>query len=122
MKRVSGTNGLRWTSQSCPSWRRDVLTPLIVAVIVVAASFGASDSSAQNSKPQEYEVKATYLYNFARFVEWPAVAVEAKGNSFDVCVLGQDPSAPTLHAAVPAQPITATAVPARPVSKPHQPP
>ncbi len=120
MKRVSGTNGLRWTSQSCPSWRRDVLTPLIVAVIVVAASFGASDSSAQNSKPQEYEVKATYLYNFARFVEWPAVAVEAKGNSFDVCVLGQDPFGPTLDAVVAGETIAGKAVAARRVSKPQE--
>jgi hypothetical protein len=95
--------------------RRDVLTPLIVAVIAVAASFGAS---AQNSKPQEYEVKATYLYNFARFVEWPAVAVEAKGNSFDVCVLGQDPFGPTLDAVVAGETIAGKAVAARRVSKP----
>ena len=119
MKRVSGTKRLRWTLQSCLSWYRDALTQIIVAVILVAASIGASDLSAQNSKPQEYEVKATYLYNFARFVEWPAVAVEAKGNSFDVCVLGQDPFGPTLDAVVAGETIAGKTVSAKRVSKPQ---
>ena len=53
---------------------------------------------AQHSKPTEYEVKATYLYNFSRFVEWPAKAAQAESASFAICVLGQDPFGPALNA------------------------
>lgn len=36
-------------------------------------------------------MKAVYLYNFGRFVQWPVSAASAKHDSFDVCVLGDDP-------------------------------
>jgi hypothetical protein len=44
---------------------------------------------AQQGRPEEYQVKAAYLYNFGRFVEWPATAVNNK--PFTICVLGHDP-------------------------------
>jgi hypothetical protein len=47
--------------------------------------------SAQQPRPNEYQVKATYLYNFGRFVKWPETVPAGKGDSFSVCVLGQDP-------------------------------
>jgi hypothetical protein len=34
----------------------------------------------------EYQVKAAYLYNFTRFIEWPGT-----DGAFRVCVLGSDP-------------------------------
>lgn len=37
----------------------------------------------------EAQVKATYLYNFIQFVEWPQAAW-AEGNDFPLCVIGQD--------------------------------
>jgi hypothetical protein len=40
--------------------------------------------------PTEYEVKAAFLYNFARFVEWPRDAPGGDG-AFLVTVLGRDP-------------------------------
>jgi hypothetical protein len=42
------------------------------------------------SSPTEYQVKAAYLYNFGKFVEWPA-RVTASDSSFNICVLGQSP-------------------------------
>lgn len=38
----------------------------------------------------EHDVEAAYLYNFGKFVHWPAEAL-AGVNSFDICVLGRDP-------------------------------
>ena len=38
----------------------------------------------------EYDVEAAYLYNFARFVRWPANSANT-ASSFDICILGQDP-------------------------------
>jgi hypothetical protein len=39
----------------------------------------------------EYQVKAAFLYNFARFVEWPARTFKAPNEPLAICVLGQDP-------------------------------
>lgn len=53
--------------------------------------FGWSLLYAQQQKPSEYQVKATYLYNFGRFIKWPDSIPTSKVDSFSVCVLGQDP-------------------------------
>jgi hypothetical protein len=37
----------------------------------------------------EYEVKAAFLLNFGKFVEWPPQTLPA--GSLDICVLGSDP-------------------------------
>jgi hypothetical protein len=39
----------------------------------------------------EYEVKAAFLYNFIKFVEWPASAFEGKNSPIVIGVLGSDP-------------------------------
>ena len=36
-----------------------------------------------------YDVEAAYLYNFGKFVEWPAAA-GASSQPFSICILGQD--------------------------------
>jgi hypothetical protein len=62
---------------------------------------GASTLSAQTPKITEYQVKAAYLANFGRFVEWPASAASAaKSETFNICVLGQDPFGADLDAAI----------------------
>jgi hypothetical protein len=94
------------------------LWPRIMALVVAGVLFGALSLPAQKSKPKEFEVKATYLYNFARFVEWPATAA-AKSNAFAICVLGQDPFGPALDAVVVGETIDGKAVSAKRVSKPQ---
>lgn len=66
------------------------------ALILSANLAFALSSSAQQSKPEEYQVKAVYLYNFGRFVEWPAVS--STDEAFTICVLGHDPFGPVLDA------------------------
>lgn len=109
-------------SQGIPRGRvpanRSVLA-WVMALVIVGILFGVSGLSAQKSKPQEYEVKATYLFNFARFVEWPPSSAAAKSDSFAICVLGQDPFGPALDAIVAGESIDGKAVLAKRVSKPQ---
>ena len=44
----------------------------------------------------EYEVKAAFLLNFTKFVEWPAAAFEKPDSPLTVCILGDDPFGRTL--------------------------
>jgi hypothetical protein len=39
----------------------------------------------------EYQVKAAFLFNFAKFVEWPPDAFPSGDAPLQICVLGQDP-------------------------------
>lgn len=75
--------------------------------------------SAQQTKASESAVKATYLYNFSRFVQWPADAASAKGNSFSICVLGEDPFGTVLDTILSGESIGGKAVVARRVAKPQ---
>jgi uncharacterized protein DUF4154 len=48
----------------------------------------------------EYQVKAAFLYNFARFVEWPPQISTASAEPMAICVLGQEPFARVLQDAL----------------------
>ena len=39
----------------------------------------------------EYQVKAAFLYNFAKFVEWPPLTFKTDKDPLRICVLGQNP-------------------------------
>ena len=44
----------------------------------------------------EYDVKAAFLFNFARFVTWPPDAFPDAESPIAICVLGPDPFGPRL--------------------------
>jgi hypothetical protein len=48
----------------------------------------------------EYQVKAAYLYNFAKFVEWPSAAFSTPDAPLVIGVYGEDPFGPALDALV----------------------
>ncbi len=50
----------------------------------------AAGEAAASAAPSEYEVKAAFLLNFARLVEWPAASL-APGSPLALCVLGSSP-------------------------------
>jgi hypothetical protein len=47
-----------------------------------------------------YQVKAAFLYNFAKFVEWPPEAFKDSHDRISICVLGKDPFGSLLADAV----------------------
>jgi hypothetical protein len=114
MKRVSGRDHVQWLPQD------GVHRPWSTALIVVWALFCNWTLSAQPSKPGEYMIKATYLYNFARYVEWPARFAAAKGDSFAICVLGQDPFGTALDATIAGETIDGQSLLAKRISEPKQ--
>jgi hypothetical protein len=59
-----------------------------MAIVLALAPSVASDP-AEAERPSEYEVKAAFLYNFAKFVKWPED--EPLGPTFVIAVLGKDP-------------------------------
>jgi hypothetical protein len=49
---------------------------------------------------EEYQVKAAFLFNFAKFVEWPAQAFKNANEPIEICVLGPNPFGSSLDQAV----------------------
>lgn len=68
---------------------RWALVMLAIVASAPAAVAGAAD---------EYAVKAAFLFNFTRFVEWPAAAFDGPDAPFRICVFGEDPFGPRLEA------------------------
>lgn len=72
------------------------LHSLCIAVILPATLF-STDTQAQPPKANAGQVQAAYLYNFGKFVKWPAVAPANQSGSFTICVLDDDPFGGTLQ-------------------------
>jgi len=51
----------------------------------------ASMQAAVQQEPLEYQVKAAFLLNFTRFVEWPASAFPDSEAPIAICIVGEDP-------------------------------
>jgi len=48
----------------------------------------------------EYQVKAFFLYNFARYVEWPVQSFKSPGEPIAICILGANPFGTALDQAI----------------------
>jgi len=78
-----------------------VIRQALLVLCVCLAGFEGVDVAAQQPTG-EYAVKAAYLYNFGRFVEWPTRDA-ASDDTFRICILGRDPFGPTLDATLTGQ-------------------
>ncbi len=58
----------------------------LCGLIFVPAGFPA----AQRGRPSQYDVEAVYLYQFGKFVQWPA-KTDSPVDAFPICVMGRDP-------------------------------
>lgn len=69
------------------------------AVWVTALLGGAPlNNDAWASGFDEYAIKAAYLYNFAKFVEWPPGAFPTSDSPLVICIAGENPFGTALAA------------------------
>ena len=58
---------------SPPRKSSEPCSPLLCILgVLICVVMLPADGCAQDAAVSEYQVKAAYLYNFAKFVEWPA--------------------------------------------------
>ena len=69
--------------------------------LFIAATMWAvmAQANAQSGVVSEYQVKAAFLYNFTKFVEWPPEVSSGSG-PLRVCVLGKNPFGSELETTV----------------------
>ena len=68
----------------------------LAARVAMAAAL-APAARASDATALEYKVKAGYLFNFAKFVEWPAAAFPAAQSPFVIGVLDDGEAAPVIQ-------------------------
>jgi hypothetical protein len=119
MDPVQDTESVRRLYPGRKAGRTPAFRVRLTILVLAWALAGFPCSWAQRPKPSDYQVKAAYLYNFGRFVEWPRVAT-AKGGPFTVCVLGQDPFGSTLDATMAGETIAGRNVVTKRISTPEE--
>jgi hypothetical protein len=75
------------TDNSWHGWIPKSVVPTAILIIAIAAV--AAPATPAGPTATEFEVKAAYLYNFGRFITWPASSPPT--DAFTICVLGRDP-------------------------------
>src|SRR5882672_1690342 len=67
------------------------LRAIPILTLVSALLLTLSSSRAQDAPLSEYRLKAAFLFNFAKFVEWPAEAFVETNSPFVIGILGDSP-------------------------------
>ena len=64
-----------------------------ITVLLLTTAAGAENNDS-------YRVKAAFLYNFAKFVEWPDAAFKTASEPLSICIAGENPFGDSLERAV----------------------
>jgi hypothetical protein len=69
--------------------RRDRIALLTFGIVLI--SLVAESVAAQAEPATEYELKATFIYNLIRFVDWPEEVFSSASDPLRLVVIGHDP-------------------------------
>jgi hypothetical protein len=70
---------------------------LRLLALLLAAITGVLTPYATAAAPTEYDIKAAFIYNFSKFVQWPTVDTS---KPFEIGLIGKDPFGSTLDETV----------------------
>ena len=74
-----------------------IMAILLLFIAPVSRELSGPVTTAFAISASEFELKAVYLYQFTRFVEWPSTAFKSPDDDFVLCVLGDNPFGKSLH-------------------------
>ena len=90
-----GLDVLKLTTMT--SWIRAVVVLVSVALTWVTAD-GSASAQGPDAQSREYQLKVAFIYNFVKFIDWPAPALSPADSTFVVGVFGEDPFGSALEA------------------------
>ena len=77
-------------------WLKDLRACLCLIACLLA--WNPSAARSQDEERAEYTLKLAFLYNFTKFVEWPADTYPDAGSPLAICIVGEDPFNPDMEA------------------------
>jgi hypothetical protein len=84
-------------------------------LLLLIAVSSSGEAPAKPYNPSQYDVQAIYLYNFAKFVRWPA----GSRGTLDICVAGEKNYIDTLSRVVTGERIDTRPLSVRAVQRPE---
>src|ERR1700722_19544056 len=75
---------------------KKVWTLIAIISLLSATALRSHAEGLENSDSSEYLIKAGFIYNFAKLVEWPATAFAQQDSPIVIGILGDDPFGGTL--------------------------
>lgn len=112
LARVPGRSRPR--HRSCPGSQR------LASAILVTLALSTPALAQGESPPLEYQVKAAFLYNFAKFVDWPPEVFRDPDAAFVICVVDEEAFAQALEQAVLGKTVNGRAFQVRRLSGPDE--
>jgi hypothetical protein len=80
------------------AWSSPARIRRTVALLVAAIMLPGSVAAAPPEEPaREYKIKAAYLFNLSKFIEWPEEKNQDAETPFTICVYGHNPFADSLE-------------------------
>ena len=79
---------------------RLIVSKSLIAALCLSSILVAQPLCGQSKVPKEYQLKAAFLYNFAKFVQWPTKSFSDTTSPLVIGVLGQNPFGNELEKAV----------------------
>jgi len=67
-----------------------VRTAILFLIVILTISVYGQETP-KSASFTEYEIKAAFLYNFAKFVQWPPQAFAHDSTALQIGILGRDP-------------------------------
>jgi hypothetical protein len=69
---------------------------IAISCLLSAMAFGSHAEGMDSSDSSEYLIKAGFIYNFAKLVEWPTASFAQPDSPIVIGILGEDPFGATL--------------------------
>jgi hypothetical protein len=92
---------------------------LVLGCIVLLVS-GLPQSAATQSAPEEYQVKAAFLFHFAQFVDWPASVMNSGDPSLILCIFDDEPRRQELQSTIDGKTIGVRVFHVRLITQPQE--
>jgi hypothetical protein len=83
---------------------------VLILSVVAACLLIAPSNRGQSDQPTEYAVKAAFLFNFTKFVEWPESAFSGANSPMVIGIVGDDPFGDSLARIVAGQKVEGRAI------------
>ncbi len=106
--------------RAAAAWKIIRLPVCVVAVLAMALIYPIGRVAAQDSGPTEYQLKAAFLFNFAKFIDWPPSSFTSPQAPFAICIFGNDPFGQAIDSTLKGQSIRGRVVTIQRVHDPSQ--
>jgi len=79
------------TPGSCATGKHGLVNRVLVLLLFLTLTSSMLSTQVRAETPDEYQVKAAFLYNFVKFIDWPVDAFSDSSAPIIIGVVGDDP-------------------------------